>query len=149
MSILLFHFIRAYPSPSLCPQVQSLHLHLYSCPIHRFIKTIFFLFHIYVLAYSICFSLSYLLHTVWQTLSPSTLLQKTQFRFFSWLSNIPLYICAKSSLSIHLLMDNVLAIVNSAAMNTVVHDSFELQFSQGICPRVGLLGHMVVLFLVF
>ena len=26
---------------------------------------------------------------------------------------------------------------------------FELQFSQGICPVVGLLGHMVVLFLVF
>ena len=26
---------------------------------------------------------------------------------------------------------------------------FELQFSQGICPVVGLLGHMVVLFSVF
>ena len=26
---------------------------------------------------------------------------------------------------------------------------FELWFSQGICPVVGLLGHMVVLFLVF
>ena len=42
-----------------------------------------------------------------------------------------------------------LAIVNSAAMNTVVHVSFELWFSLGICPVVGLLGHMVILFLVF
>ena len=64
-----------------------------------------FRFHIYVLAYSICFSLSDLLHSVWQALSPTTSLQITQFRFFLWLSNIPWYICATSSLSIHLLMD--------------------------------------------
>ena len=48
---------------------------------------------------------------------------------FIWMSNIPLYICNMPSLSIHLLMDiyvasNVLAIINSAAMNTVVHVSF-------------------------
>ena len=42
MSMLLSHFIPAYPSPSLCPQVHSLHLHLYSCPAPRFIRTIFF-----------------------------------------------------------------------------------------------------------
>ena len=65
----------------------------------------FFRFHIYALAYGICFSLSDLLHSVWQTLSPSTSLQITQFCFFLWLSNIPLYICATSSLSIHLSMD--------------------------------------------
>ena len=45
-----------------------------------------------MLAYSICFSLSDLLHSVWQTLGPSSSLQITQFRFFLWLSNIPLYI---------------------------------------------------------
>ena len=65
----------------------------------------FFRFHIYVLAYGICFSLSDLLHSVWQTLGPYTSLQITQFHFFLWLSNIPSYICATSSLSIHLLMD--------------------------------------------
>ena len=65
----------------------------------------FFRFHIYVLAYGIYFSLSDLLHSVWQTLGPSTSLQITQFHFFLWLSNIPLYICATSSLSIHLSMD--------------------------------------------
>ena len=60
----------------------------------------FFRFHIYVLAYSICFILSDLLHSVQQTLGPSTSLQIAQFRYFLWLSNIPLYICATSSSSI-------------------------------------------------
>ena len=76
-------------------------LHLYSCPAPRFFRTFlfyFFRFHIYVLAYGICFSLSDSLHSVWQSLGPSTTLQVTQLRFFLWLSNIPLYICATSSL---------------------------------------------------
>ena len=104
----LSHFVPAYPSPSPCTQVHSLHLHLYSCPFLRFFRTnffFFFRFHIYVLAYGICFSLSDLLHSVWKTLGPFTSLQITQFHFFLWLSNIPLHICATSSLSIHLLMD--------------------------------------------
>ena len=42
-----------------------------------------------------------------------------------------------------------LAIVNSAAMNIGVHVFFELWFSLGIRPVVGLLDHMVALFLVF
>ena len=66
MSMPLSHFIPAYPSPSPCPQVHSLHLRLCSCPAPRFFRTIFFFFrfHIYVLAYGICFSLSDLLHSV-------------------------------------------------------------------------------------
>ena len=66
MSMPLSHFVPAYPSPSPCPQVHSLvGLHLYSRPAPRFFITIFFFrFHIYVLAYSICFSLSDLLHSV-------------------------------------------------------------------------------------
>ena len=65
MSMPLSHFVPAYPSPSPCPQVHSLHLHLYSCPAPRFLRTFFFFrFHIYVLAYGICFSLSDLLHSV-------------------------------------------------------------------------------------
>ena len=42
-------------------------LHLYSCPAPRFFRTFlfyFFRFHIYVLAYGICFSLSDSLHSV-------------------------------------------------------------------------------------
>ena len=59
----------------------------------------------YALIYSICFSPSDSLHSVWQTLGSSTLLQRTQFHFILWLSNIPLYICTTTSLSIHLSMD--------------------------------------------
>ena len=107
MSMPLSHFVPAYPSPSPYPQVHSLvGLHHYSCLAPRFFKTFFlFRFHIYLLAYGICFSLSDLLNSVWQTAGPSTSLQITQFRFFLWLSNIPSYICATSSLSIHLVMD--------------------------------------------
>ena len=54
--------------------------------------------------YDICFSLSDLLHSVWRSLDPSTSLQITQFCSFLWLSNIPLYICTTSSLSIRLLI---------------------------------------------
>ena len=66
MSMPLSHFVPAYPSPSPCPQVHSLRLRFYSCPAPRFFRTIFifFRFHIHVLAYSICFSLSDLLHSV-------------------------------------------------------------------------------------
>ena len=65
-TLLLCHFVPAYHSPSPCPQVHSLvGLGLYSCLIPRFFMTFFFFrFHIYVLAYSICFSLSDLLHSV-------------------------------------------------------------------------------------
>ena len=61
-------------------------------------------FHIHALIYDICFSLSDILHSVWQSLDPSTSQQMTQFRSFLWLSNIPLYICTTTSLSIRLSM---------------------------------------------
>ena len=38
MSMLLSHFVSAYPSPFPCPQVHSLRLRLYSCPAPRFIR---------------------------------------------------------------------------------------------------------------
>ena len=41
------------------------------------------------------------------------------------------------------------SIVNSAAMNIGVHVSFYMKSCRDLCPRVGFLGHMVVLYLVF
>ena len=49
MSVLLSHIVPAYPPPSLCPQVHSVRLLLYSCPAPRFIRTtLFFLDSIYM-----------------------------------------------------------------------------------------------------
>ena len=56
---------------------------------------------------------------------------------------------------IHLVVDghlgcfHVLAVISSDAMNNWIHVLFQPWFPQGICLGVGLLGHMVVLFLVF
>ena len=52
----------------------------------------------YVWVYNIWFSLSYLLHSLWQALVSSTSLQLTWFCSFVWLSNIPLYVRTTSSL---------------------------------------------------
>ena len=137
MSMPLSHFVPAYPSHSLCPQVHSLvGLHLYSHPVPRFfmIFLFFFRYHIYVSAYSICFSLSDLLHSVWQTLGPSTSLQITQFWVFLMIRRPP-----RSTLFPYT------TLFRSLWYMTL----FELWFSRGICPVVGLLGHMVVLLLVF
>ena len=61
--------------------------------------------------------------------------------------------CTTTPLSMHLLMDIlaawVLAIVNSAAMKLGYMCLFQFWLLQGICLVVELLGHMMVLFLVF
>ena len=53
-----------------------------------------------MLKYDICFSLSDSLHSAWQILSPFTSLQMARFCLFLRLSNIPLYMCSTSSLSL-------------------------------------------------
>ena len=54
-----------------------------------------------------------------------------------------------SSFEGHLGCFCVLAIVSSAARNNGIHVSFSLLFPLGICLGVGLLGHMMILFLGF
>ena len=106
MSIPISQFI---PHPHSCfpPLVSirlfstSVSLFLPSKPLHLYH---FSRFHIYALIYNIYFSLSDLLHSVCQSLGPSTSLQMMQFHSFLWLNNIPLYICTISSWSIHLSM---------------------------------------------
>ena len=79
----------------------------------------------------------------------------TQFRSFLWLSDIPLCVCVyhifftHSSVDEHLGCFHGLAIINSAAVNIGV-PLFKLEFSSfpDICPGVGLMDHMVTLFLV-
>ena len=54
-----------------------------------------------------------------------------------------------SSIDGHLGCSHVLAIVNSATMNILVHASFWIMFFSRYCPGVGLQSHMVALFLDF
>ena len=57
-----------------------------------------------------------------------------------------------SSVSGHIGYFHFLDIINSAAMKNGVYGYIcvsELWFSQGICPRDELLGHIAVLFLVY
>ena len=92
------------------PFPRSVSIRLFSTSVSLFLpcKSVhlyhFSRFHVYTLMYNICFSPSDLLHSVWQSLGPSTSLQMTQFRSFLWLSNIPLYVCTTSSLSTRLSM---------------------------------------------
>ena len=56
-----------------------------------------------------------------------------------------IHLCADE----HLGCFHVLAMINSAAMKIGVHVSLSILVSSVVCPAVGLLGHMVVLFPVF
>ena len=139
------------PFPPWCPYVCSQRLCLYFCLANRFICTIF-LDAVYALIYDICFSLSDLLHSVWQPLGPSASLQMTQFHSFLWLSNIPFYICTTTYLSIHLSMDiylgcfHDLPVVNSAAVNIGVHVSFWITVFSGYMPSSGIAGSLLKAF---
>ena len=74
------------------------------------------------------------------------LLQMALCRSFFWLSSIPLYICMyhiffiRSSVDGHLGCFHVLAIVNSAAVNTGVRVSFWIMVFSGYMPRSGIAG---------
>ena len=106
MSIPISQFIPPPPAHPHFPLLVSIRLFSTSVSLFLPCKPVhlyhFSRFHIYALIYDICFSLSDLLHSVWQSLGPST----SQFHSFLWLSNIPLYVCITSSSSIRLSMDS-------------------------------------------
>ena len=99
MSIPISQFIT--PPPHHFPPLVSIRLFSTSVSLFLPCKPVhlyhFSRFHIYALIYDSCFSLSDLLHSVWQSLDPTTSLQITQFHSFLWLSNIPLYIFSEQS----------------------------------------------------
>ena len=135
MTILLSQFI--LPSPS------SLRVHmstLYVCSANGFICSIF-PDSIYTFICNIFF-FSFWLTSLWQTLGTCTSFQKTQFCSFLWLSNIPLYVCTTSSLSLHLPLDRWRVFpcpgYCSAAMNIRVYVSFWIMVFLGYTPRSGI-----------
>ena len=81
---------------SVCPTLSS-------CCVHRSVLYVYVSiaalqhhfprFHIHVLIFDICFSLSDVLHSVYQALGSSTLVQLTQIHSLLHLSNIPLCVC--------------------------------------------------------
>ena len=113
----LSHFVPAYPSPSPCPQVHSLPMRLYSSPAPTFIRN------------------SRPIHLA-KNNSISFLFMAEQYSI--------VYMChiffIHSSVDGHLGCLHVLAIVNSAAMKTVVHDSSWIMVFSGYMPSSGIAG---------
>ena len=146
MSISISQVIPPPPPPRGFPSLVS--IRLFSTSVSQFLpcKPVhlyhFSRFHIYALTYDICFSLSDLLHSVWQSLDPSTSLQMTQFHSFLWLSIVYMYhiFFIRSSVDGHLSCFHDLAIVNSAAMNIGVHVSFWIVVFSGYMPSSGIAG---------
>ena len=110
MSMPLSHFVPAYPSPSLCPQVHSLCLCLYSCPAPRFFRTLFFfLDSIYMCQHTVFVFLS-LTDFTRMTVSRSIHLTTNNSILFLFMAEYYsiVYMCPYS-LSIHLSMDTQVA----------------------------------------
>ena len=132
------HHARFPPLVSIRLFSTSVSLFLPCKPVHLYY---FSRFHIYVLIYDICFSLSDLLHSVWQTLGPSTSLQITQFLFMAeYYSIVYMYhiFFIQSFVDGHLDCFHDLAIVNNAAVNIGVHVSFGIMVFSGYMPREGI-----------
>ena len=93
---------------------------------------------------------------VWSSLCPSVLLKMALFRSFLWLSDITLeniwnVFFIHSSVDRHLGSFHVLAVVSNVVMNIGVYVSFQIKVLSFLvlCPRVRLLDHMQLYFLLF
>ena len=125
------------PLLSWCSYVCSLCLWLYFCFVHKIVYTSFFRFYIYLLIYDICFSISDILLSVWQSLGPSNLHKWPSFvLYYGWIISYCIYVCVSiyiyiyhiffihSSVIGYLGCLQILTITNSASVNTGVHVSF-------------------------
>ena len=134
-SMPLSHFVPAYPSPSPCPQVHSLHLCLYSCPAPRFFRTFFFL-----IPY-ICVSIWYLFLSFWLTSlcitdSRSIHLTTNNSIFYGWVIFLCIYVP-------HLPYPSICqwtlakAILGREKKSTgIILPDFKLELSISICRRL-------------
>ena len=111
---------------------------------------LYFRFHIKVILYSVCLCLT----SLSMIISGSICVATKGIISFLWQSNIPLYIDTISSLSIHLLINTYIAFMPWLLWIVLLQTLgymylFKLEFSPDICPGMGLLDHVVSLFLVF
>ena len=144
MSVVLSQFISLSSPPPSCPHVCSVYLPLYFCTANKFICTIFSRVHIYALIYNICFSLSDLLHSVWQTVSVHICINDLMLFLFScWVIFHCIYVpdLYHSSVDGHSGYFHVLVIVNSAAMNNGVYVSLWIMVFSGYMPSSGTAGY--------
>ena len=98
-----------------------------------------------MISYDICLSMSDWLHSIWQSLGPSMLLQMALFCSFfmaEYYSIVCMYhiFFIHSSVDGHLGCFHELAIVNSAAVNIGVHVSFWIMVFSRYMPRSGIAG---------
>ena len=146
--MLLSQFLPPSLSPTVFTSLFSISVFLF-LPLTEVHQCYFSRFHTYVLIYNIWFSLPDLAHSEWKVLGLSTSIQLTQicsFLLAEWYFIV--YMCPNifihSSVEWYLGCFHVLAIANSAAVNTRVHMTFWIMVFSG-----HMLGHLVVLLLGF
>ena len=122
---------------------------------HPFISFFLLRFHMEIIPYGICLSLSHLFHSMWSCLGWPISLQVVFFILFHGrvifhgMYKYRLFF-THSSADGHLGCFHVLATVMSASVNIGRHVSFRMiVFSRYICPGVGLQDDAVALCLVF
>ena len=96
-----------------------------------------------MISYGSCLYFSDLLHSGWQSLGPSMLLQWHYFvLFYGRVIFHCIYVphLLYSSVDGHLSCFHVLAIINSAALNIGVHVSFQIRVFYRYMPRNGIAG---------
>ena len=123
----------------------------YFCFANKFVCIIFqdsrykwhYMIFVFLFLTSLCMTLCRSIHVVANGINPFLFVAESCSTVYMY------HIFIHSSVHGHLGCFYVLAIVNSAIMNTGVFASFQIMVFSRYSPGVGLLGHMVALFLFF